>query len=126
MRKTKILVVDDEKPITIYLKTCLESTGNYEVKESNSGNQGLRAAEEFRPDLVLLDIMMGDMSGDVFAERIKNNPRLSGIKIIFLTGMVSEAEVRAKGGFIGGHPYIAKPISQMKNLLDCIETALRD
>ena len=125
MRKTKILAVDNERPITTYLKTCLESTGNYEVKEANTGELGLKIAEEFRPDLILLDIMMGDTTGDEFAARIKNNPRLSGIKIVFLTGMVSKEEVQAKGGFIGGYPYLAKPISRMQDLVDCIESALR-
>ena len=125
MRRKKILVVDDEKPITIYLKTCLESTGNYEVREENSGALGLKAADEFRPDLILLDIMMKDMTGDVFASRIKNDPRLANIKIIFLTGMVSREEVKAKGGLIGGYPYLAKPISRFKDLTDSIESALR-
>ena len=125
MRKTKILVVDDEKPITVYLKTCLESTGNYVVREENTGASGLKAAVEFRPDLILLDIMMKDTTGDVFASQIKSNPQLAGIKIIFLTGMVSSEEVQAKGGSIGGYPYLAKPISRMKDLTDSIEAALR-
>ena len=125
MKKIKILVVDDEKPITTYLKTCLESTGNYEVREANSVDQGLKAAEAFRPDLILLDIMMRDITGDVFAERVRSDSHLTGIKIIFLTGMVSSEEVRTKGGFIGGYPYIAKPISRMKDLLDRIEFTLR-
>lgn len=125
MRKTKVLVVDDEKPITIYLKSCLESTGNYTVREANSAEQGFQAAEEFRPDLILLDIMMGDLSGDAFASRIKNDPRLAPIKIVFLTGMVSREEVDAKGGFIGGYPYIAKPILAMRELIDSIEANLK-
>src|SRR2546423_5120830 len=58
MSKRRILVVDDETSITRLLKLNLEQTGSYEVREENLGARVLEAAREFKPDLVLLDVMM--------------------------------------------------------------------
>ena len=122
LNKKKILVVDDEPNVTILLKTYLEETGRYEVRTENLGQKGLEAAKIFKPDLILLDIMMKDMSGDGFAGKVKNDPDLRKIPIIFLTGIVTKDEVEANGGVIGGFPYLAKPIQDMRDLLSCIDT----
>ena len=123
--KKKILVVDDERNITAFLKTYLEDTGKFEVRTENSGESAFETAKAFRPDLMLLDIMMKDMSGDGLADKIKNEPNLRKIPIVFLTGIVTKEEVEANGGVIGGYPYIAKPILAMRELLDCIDANLR-
>ena len=119
--KKKILVVDDEQNITIFLKAFLEDTGNYEVRTENSGREGYEAAVRFQPDLILLDVMMSDMSGDGVADLVKNDPLIRKTPIVFLTGIVTKQEVQDNGGTIGGYPYIAKPILAMRELLDCIE-----
>ena len=119
--KKKILVVDDEKNITVFLKAFLEDTGNYEVETENSGRGGYEAAIRFQPDLILLDVMMGDMSGDGVAGLIKSDPTLRKTPIVFLTGIVTKQEVQDSGGVMGGYPYIAKPILTMRELIDCIE-----
>ena len=123
--KKKILIVDDERNITAFLKTYLEDTGKYEVRTENSGVAGFETAKVFQPDLILLDIMMKDMSGDGVADKIKNDPLVRKTPIIFLTGIVTKEEVEAQGGRIGGYPYIAKPILAMRELLDCIEAHIR-
>lgn len=123
--KKKILVVDDEHNITIFLKSYLEDTGHFEIRTENSGEMAYETAKSFRPDLILLDIMMKDMSGDGLADRIKNDPNLRKTPIIFLTGIVTKAEVEANGGMIGGYPYIAKPILAMRELLDCIDANIK-
>jgi DNA-binding response OmpR family regulator len=119
--KKKILVVDDEMNVTIFLKAYLEDTGKYEVKTENSGARGFETARVFRPDVILLDIMMKDMSGDSLADKMKNDALLRKTTIIFLTGIVTKEEVQANGGVIGGYRYIAKPILAMHELVDCIE-----
>lgn len=111
MRKNRILVIDDERNFTRLLKLNLEKTGAYEVREENRGAQGLAAAREFRPDLILLDIMMPDMSGDEVAEQIREHKELKEIPIVFLTAIASKAEVSAQGGLIGGEEFLAKPAS---------------
>ena len=123
--KKKILVVDDERNITAFLKTYLEQTGKYEVRTENSGTAGMETAKAFGPDLMVLDIMMKDMSGDAMADKIKNDPVLRKTPIVFLTGIVTKEEVQANGGKIGGYPYLAKPILSMHELLDCIEANIR-
>ncbi len=119
--KKKILVVDDEKNITVFLRSYLEDTGHYAVRTENEGLAAVEAARQFKPDLILLDIMMKDISGDSLADEIKNDPELHNTPIVFLTGIVTKDEVEANGGVIGGYTYIAKPILAMHELIDCIE-----
>ena len=123
--KKKILVIDDERNITAFLKTYLEDTGKYEVRTENSGRLGIDTAREFLPNLILLDVMMKDISGDGVADAVRNDPSLHKIPIVFLTGIVTKEEVEENGGKIGGYPYIAKPILAMRELLDCIDANLR-
>ena len=121
----KILVVDDEKNITSLLSAYLESTGKFEVRTENSGERGYECAKRFKPDLILLDIMMSDMGGDGLADKIKNDALLRKTPIVFLTGIVTKEEVQANGGVIGGYPYIAKPVMVLRELVDCIEANLK-
>ncbi len=123
--KKRILVVDDEKNITIFLRSYLEDTGHYVVRTENEGLATIAAARQFKPDLILLDIMMKDMTGDGLADKIKNDPILRKTPIVFLTGIVTKEEVEANGGVIGGYPYIAKPILAMRELLDCIDANIK-
>jgi CheY-like chemotaxis protein len=124
MAKARILVIDDEKNITSLLKTYLESAGSYEVRAENSGQKGYEAVADFKPDLVLLDIMMEGMTGDAFAMKLKADPAYRKTPIVFLTGIVTKEEVQAQGGVIAGYPYLAKPI-MVEELLDCIQVNLR-
>ena len=124
-QKKKILVVDDEMNITSFLKSYLEETGKFEIRTENLGEVAFETAKTFRPDLILLDIMMKDMSGDGLADKIKNDPVLRKTPIVFLTGIVTKEEVEANGGIIGGYPYIAKPILAMRELLDCIDANIK-
>ena len=73
MSKQRILVVDDEPSITRLLKLNLEQTGRYEVRVENLGARAYEAAQEFMPDLVLLDIMMPDMDGSDVAASLKED-----------------------------------------------------
>ncbi len=107
----KILVVDDETSITRLLKLNLEKSGAYVVREENLGANCLATAREFKPDLILLDVMMPDMDGGDVAAQIKADPLLKEIPIVFLTAGVKAEEVKAHAGMIGGFPYIAKPVT---------------
>jgi len=123
MRKNKILIVDDEATITRLLKLNLETSGDYEVREENEGLKALAAARQFKPDLVLLDVMMPDMDGGDVAAQLQSDRLLKKIPIIFLTAAVKKEELTASGGVIGGFPYIAKPLD-MKGVLEQIELQL--
>lgn len=109
METKRILIVDDEAGFTRLLKLTLEGTKRYIVKEENDGSQALTVARQFRPDLMLLDIVMPKMDGGDVARQITADPTLKSVKIIFLTAIVSQKEVHAGG--IGGIPFMAKPVS---------------
>jgi CheY-like chemotaxis protein len=121
--KKKILVVDDEHDLTFLVKLSLERTGNYEVREVNRALEAVDAAKEFRPDLVLLDVMMPDLDGGDVASAIEEEPTLKGTPIVFLTAMVLQEEVGGRG-LIGGRPFLAKPVS-MEDLIESVEDHVR-
>lgn len=121
--KKKILIIDDETSITRLLKLNLEQTGDYLVHEENDATKGLAAAREFRPDLVVLDVMMPEVDGGDVAASIEADPQLKKTPIIFLTAAVKKEELAARGNVIGGYPYIAKPLD-VKGVITAIEKQL--
>lgn len=123
MVQKKILIVDDEVSITRLLKLNLEKSGIYVVRDENLGAKCLPAAREFKPDLILLDVMMPDLDGGTVASMLKADPILRDIPIVFLTAVVKKEEVKARDGLIGGFPYIAKPLN-MKGVTSVIEANL--
>jgi CheY-like chemotaxis protein len=116
----KILVVDDEKNITELIKSILAKEG-YNVHTANSGNDGLTKAAEILPDLILMDITMPDMDGYQTTEKIKQNPELVDIPVVFLTGK-SAMEDGGKAFASGGASYVRKPFNnqQLKDLVKLI------
>ncbi len=108
--KKRILVVDDEVGFTQLLKLNLEKTGAYEVLEENRGVFAVAAAKKFKPDLILLDIIMPDIDGGQVAAQIKTREEMKDTPILFLTAIVSKNEMTYKDGRIGGYPFLAKPI----------------
>lgn len=107
----RILVVDDDPAFTRMIKLNLEQTGRYEVRTENMGLRAIEAAREFRPDLILLDVMMPGMLGSEIATKLQADPELRAIKFVFLTAFVTKGEEQRSEGQIGGHTFIAKPIS---------------
>jgi two-component system OmpR family response regulator len=117
--KKKVLVVDDEPGVTLLTKVNLEETGLYRVCEENRAVDALQSARRFKPDLILLDVMMPGMDGGDVAAQIKSDAALRDTPIVFLTATVLREEVEASLGRIGGHPFIPKPVS-VQSLLDCV------
>ena len=111
MTKKKILLIDDETSITSLLRLNLEASGRFIVRAENQGAKGVETALAFRPDLILLDIMMPDMDGGDVAASIQSDPTMKATPIVFLTAAVRKEEVNRSDGVIGGFPYIAKPLS---------------
>ena len=104
----KILVVDDESDICEILQYNLETEG-FEVVTANSAEEALELPlQEFC--LILLDVMMGEMSGFQMALRLKNNSAIAHIPIIFITALDGEDNL-VKGLNIGADDYISKPLS---------------
>jgi CheY-like chemotaxis protein len=120
--KRRILIVDDDRDITRLVKILLERAGDYVVLEENDSTKAHQSARNFRPHLILLDIMMPETDGAEIAEQIQADSQLRRTPIIFLTALVTKAEARS-GVRIQGYPFIAKPIS-IRELVDAIEEHL--
>ncbi len=123
MTRKKILIIDDETSITRLLKLNLENTGFYTVREENRGSRSIASARDFKPDLVLLDVMMPDIDGGDVAAQFQKDPVLKHTPIVFLTAAVKKDELAARGNVIGGFPYIAKPLD-VQGVLEAIENNL--
>jgi CheY-like chemotaxis protein len=123
MSTKRILVVDDEPSITRLLKLNLEQTGHYEVREVNSSPTALAAAREFKPDLVISDVMMPEVGGGEVAAQLREDPALRRVPVIFLTAAVRKEELGGPEAVIAGRLYIAKPLD-LKSLLAAIERIL--
>jgi PleD family two-component response regulator len=124
MKTNRILVIDDNLNATKVARVILERTGHYEVRELNDPTQALPITQEFRPDLILLDVCMPNVEGSAVAEKINDTPGFDGISIVFLTCIVTPGEVGKNGTvIIGQHEYIAKP-ARPNILLACVERNL--
>jgi two-component system, OmpR family, response regulator len=105
--KTRVLVVDDEENICALLSATLRLV-DFEVRVANSGRDALVAAEEFSPDLVVLDVMLPDLDGFEVARRLRGDGR--GTPVLFLTARHS-VEDRISGLTVGADDYVTKPFS---------------
>ena len=110
MRSKRIFVVDDEPSITRNLKLNLESSGDYDVFAENRATNALAAARSFRPDLILLDVMMPDMDGGEVAARLRADPLFRDTPIVFLTAIVSNEETDGHEMLSGAETFLAKPV----------------
>src|SRR5436309_1737751 len=108
--KRRILIVDNDRESTHVVKILLGRTGRYLVLEENDATKAHQSARDFRPDVILLDIVMPETDGGEVAAQIQADPDLQRTPIIFLTALVTKAEAKT-GLCIQGHPFLAKPIS---------------
>jgi len=108
--KRRILIVDDDRDGTHLIKVLLEKIGPYLALEENDAAKAHQSARNFRPDLILLDIMMPQRDGGEIATQIEADPGLQRTAIIFLTALVTKAEAKA-GLRIQGHPVLSKPVN---------------
>ena len=117
----EILIVDDEPGVVVPLQFLMEQQG-YNVMTAHRGEDALDLIFQYKPDLVLLDIMLPGIDGYEVCEIIRLNPNYRDVKIIFLTAKSSEVEF-AKGMALGADAYITKPyineelIAQVRKLL---------
>jgi len=117
--KTKILVVDDDPNIVRTLRDRLERNG-YEVITASNGKDGLQAALDEKPDVVLLDIIMPIMDGHEMLEALRRQPFGQEPSVIMFTAR-SQAQDISRANAIGIDDYIVKPFD-MSELLERIET----
>jgi diguanylate cyclase (GGDEF)-like protein len=117
-----ILVVDDDPDIARFVEVNLRSVG-YDVLVASDGEEALNRAEELRPDLVLLDVMMPRVDGFEVAQRLRRNPRTANTSIIMLTAKALSSD-KVLGLTSGADDYIIKPFDPIE-LLARVKTTLR-
>lgn len=118
--EAKILVVDDEPSIRELLSVSLRFTG-FDVREAADGHQAVRLAQEFKPDLVLLDIMLPDIDGFEVLRRLRDTD--PDVPVLFLTAK-DDLSDKLQGLNAGGDDYITKPFS-LEEVVTRIRVVLR-
>src|SRR5438128_1477048 len=100
--KTKVLLIDDERGFARLLEVNLQETGEFDVRVQNWAEDAYGAAKEFRPDIILLDLVMPRMPGGNVVAQFEADPELRAIPIVFVTAAVTRSIVRESGGIICG------------------------
>jgi len=116
----RVLVVDDEQSITQLVSTVLRYEG-FEVETASDGRAAVQAARTFRPDLVVLDVMLPDLDGFEVYRRLANGS--SAVPVLFLTARDS-TEDRVHGLTLGADDYVGKPFS-LEELVARVRAVLR-
>jgi len=117
----KILIVDDDPVTLMMLEKILLSEG-YWVAQAMNGRDALYIADDFLPNVIVLDIMMPVMDGTITLKNLEANPRTRNIPVLFLTSLISKKEELKKS--IKNRTVLAKPIDRdtlLQEIAKCIE-----
>lgn len=109
MAAKRVLIVDDEPNILVPLEFLMRREG-YEVRCAQDGEEGWQAVRDWRPDLVLLDVMMPRRDGFEVCQAIRADATLAGVRVVLLTAKSRDADV-AKGLALGADAYLTKPFA---------------
>jgi DNA-binding response OmpR family regulator len=109
MSRGKVLVVDDEEYIQHILNFSFGAEG-YEVVTAADGEEGIKKAQDEKPDIIVLDIMMPTMDGYEACKRLKSDPKTKAIPVILLTAKGRDVD-RRLGSEAGADDYVVKPFS---------------
>lgn len=119
----KVLIADDESNIVMSLQFLMEAAG-YEVRTVADGEAALQVLREFRPDLVLLDVMMPKKNGYEICQAMREMPALQETKVVMLTAKGREIDAE-KGLALGADAYVTKPFAT-KDLVARVKAMLGD
>jgi DNA-binding response OmpR family regulator len=117
----RILIADDEPNIVTSLEFLMRKC-DYEVCVARDGEEALRRVEDFRPNVLLLDVMMPLCNGFEVCRRIRENPELERVRIVMLSARSRDVEID-KGLSLGADAYVTKPFST-KELLATVQQLL--
>lgn len=118
--KRRILIVDDEESFARMVKLALEKTGLYEVEIETDPRKAVATTHRVRPDLILLDLILGRVDGGTVAAHLHKGRGGARIPIIFLTASIFSKEQPVGGLESGGFRFLAKPVS-LQTLLQTID-----
>ena len=120
----RILYVEDQKDIQLVAQVALVNIGGFDLKICSSGEEALEVAEEFKPQLFLLDVMMPGLDGPTTLKELWSNSLLENIPAIFMTAKVQPTEVEHLMS-LGALGVISKPFDPM-TLAEQITTLLQN
>ena len=122
MKNKKILIIDDEEPIR-NLYTYKFKLGGYEVESAKDGKSGLKSMQIFVPDIVLLDLMMPEMNGDIMLEKLRATSFGKDLKVIVLTNM-GEQEIPESVRKLGVNAVILKADMTPRQVTELVKKQL--
>ena len=108
----RILYVEDDPDIRSVAKLALEAVGGFAIEDCSSGREALEKAEDFAPQLMILDVMMPDMDGPTTLAKLRDLPATADVPAIFMTAKVQRQEVEDYKA-LGAIDVIAKPFDPM-------------
>src|SRR6266576_1516062 len=123
MSPKRILIVDDEPGVTRSLELNLEARAGYEVRAENDPASAIDTARDFRPHLVLLDVLMPHLDGCDVSARVHADSELMDTPIVFLTALANNEATGGHAVAAGSTVYLAKPVDT-EELIKCIEQTL--
>jgi two-component system OmpR family response regulator len=118
--KRKVLIVDDDEELVELLVDTFSRDGRFELKTANNGFDAGMLVKEFRPDLVVLDVMLPDINGKEVCQRVRSDSTLEMVKIICISGMIEQdkiADLKASGA----NDFMHKPFDVNKLLDRCCD-----
>jgi two-component system OmpR family response regulator len=128
--KRKVLIVDDDEELVELLVDVFERDGRFDIRSANNGFDAGMQVKEFRPDLMVLDVMLPDINGKEVCQRVRSDSNLDDVRIICISGMV-EADKVADLKASGANDFLQKPFAVEKlieracELLDVAVVAVR-
>jgi excisionase family DNA binding protein len=114
--KRKVLIVDDDEELVELLSDVFEKDARFDIRTANNGFDAGMLVKEFRPDLVVLDVMLPDINGKEVCQRVRSDSSLEAVKIICISGMVEQDKV-AELKAAGANDFMHKPFN-VERLLD--------
>jgi len=114
--KKKLLIVDDDAELIELMSEAFDRDGRFDIRTANNGFDAGMKVKEFRPDLVILDVMMHDINGKEVCQRVRSDESLDMVKIICISGMIEQDKV-ADLKEAGANDFIQKPF-QVDRLIE--------
>ena len=113
--KRRVLIVDDDEELVELLADVFERDGRFDIRTTNNGFDAGMLVKEFRPDVVILDVMLPDINGKEVCQRVRSDTALDEVRIICISGMVEQDKV-ADLKAAGANDFIQKPFTVEKLL----------
>ncbi len=114
--KRKVLLVDDDKELVELMMKVLEEDGRFEVRVAENGFDAGMMVKEYRPDLIVLDVMLPDINGKEVCHRVRSDSSLEDVRILCISGMIEEDKIQELR-LSGADDFLHKPFD-IEELID--------